>query len=269
KPITMAAGIDSGRVSPETIYEDKGELKFGGYTIKNYDGKARGVVNMIRVLEESLNTGAVFVQQELGKNLFRQYIKDFGFDEKTGIDLPGEVKGKISGLSGSQDVNFATASFGQGIAVTPLELIRAIAALANGGKLMRPYIVEKIDYGKGRIEEIAPKVERQVISGQTSAKISAMMASVVKNGQAKRAQIEGYLIAGKTGTAQVPGPGGGYSSETIHNFVGFAPAFNPRFVILVKLDKPKGVRYAEGSAGPVFRDLTKFILDYYQIPPSE
>ncbi|MDP1629047.1 MAG: penicillin-binding protein 2, partial [bacterium] len=154
KPITMAAGIDSGRVSPETIYEDKGELKFGGYTIKNYDGKGRGIVNMIKVLEESLNTGAVFVQQKLGKDLFRKYIKAFGFDEKTGIDLPGEVKGKISGLAGSQDVNFATVSFGQGIAVTPLELIRAIAALANGGKLMRPYIVEKIDYGKGRIEEI-------------------------------------------------------------------------------------------------------------------
>lgn len=269
KPITMAAGLDSGAVTPETTYEDKGELKFGGYTVRNFDGKGRGVVNMINVLEESLNTGAVFVQQRLGKDLFREYIRAFGFDEKTGVDLPAEVKGKISGLSGKQDINFATASFGQGIAVTPLELIRAVSALANGGKIMRPYIVERIDYGNGRIEETAPRIERQAISGQTSAKISAMLASVVKNGQAKRAQVPGYLVAGKTGTAQIPDGQGGYSSETTHNFIGFAPALDPRFAVLVKLDRPKGVQYAEGSVGPVFRDLAKFILDYYQIPPTE
>lgn len=269
KAVTMAAGLDAGAVTPETTYDDKGELKFGGYTIKNFDGKGRGVVNMIKVLEESLNTGAVFVQQKLGKDLFREYIRAFGFDEKTGVDLPAEVKGKISGLSGKQDINFATASFGQGIAVTPLELIRAVGALANGGKIMRPYVVEKIDYGNGRIEEIAPRVQRQAISGQSSAKISAMLTSVVKNGQAKRAQVPGYLVAGKTGTAQIPDGQGGYSNEVIHNFIGFAPAMDPKFAILVKLDKPKGVRWAEGSVGPVFRDLTKFILDYYQIPPTE
>jgi cell division protein FtsI/penicillin-binding protein 2 len=269
KPVTMAAGLDSGAVTPETIYTDAGEVKFGGYTIKNFDGKGRGTVNMIKVLEESLNTGAVFVQQRLGKDLFREYIRAFGFDEKTGVDLPAEVKGKISGLSRKQDINFATASFGQGIAVTPLELIRAVGALANGGNIMRPYLVEKIDYGNGRIEETAPRVERQAVSGQISAKISVMLASVVKNGQAKRARIPGYLVAGKTGTAQIPDGQGGYSSETIHSFVGFAPALSPEFAVLVKLDKPKGIRYAEGSVGPVFRDLTKFILDYYQIPPTE
>lgn len=269
KPITIAAGLDAEVITPETTYNDKGEVKFGGYTLKNFDGKGRGVVNMIKVLEESLNTGVIFVQQRLGKDLFRKYVQSFGFDEKTGIDLPGEVKGKISGILGKQEVNFATASYGQGIAVTPLELIRAVSALANGGKIMRPYIVEKIDYGKGRIEQIFPKIERQVISEQVSAKISAMLASVITNGQAKRAQVPGYLVAGKTGTAQIPDGLGGYSNEVIHNFVGFAPAMDPKFAILVKLDKPKGVRWAEGSVGPVFRDLTKFILDYYQIPPTE
>ncbi len=269
KAVTMAAGLDAGAVTPETIYNDAGALKFGGYTIKNFDGKGRGTANMIKVLEESLNTGAVFVQQRLGKDLFREYLRTFGFDEKTGVDLPAEVKGKMPGLSGKQDVNFATASFGQGIAVTPLELIRAVAALANGGKIMRPYVVEKIDYGNGRIEEIAPRIQKQAISGQASAKISAMLASVVKNGQARRAQVPGYLVAGKTGTAQIPDGRGGYSSETIHNFIGFAPALSPEFAVLVKLDRPKGIQWAEGSVGPVFRDLTKFILDYYQIPPTE
>jgi cell division protein FtsI/penicillin-binding protein 2 len=164
----------------------------------------------------------------------------------------------------------ATASFGQGITVTPLQVVSAFGAIANKGKLMKPYIIDKVEYPDGKVEQTQPQLIRQVIGEQTALTLSAMLASVVKYGHSKRAGVEGYYIAGKTGTAQVADPATGkYSaSRTIHSFIGFAPVENPRFVMMIKLDHPKGIRFAESSAAPLFGEISKFLLNYFQVPPA-
>ena len=269
KPITMAAALDTGSVTPETLYEDKGVVSLDGYNIRNSDGRAHGFKTMTEVLEESLNTGAIFVLERTGKSTFLRYVRDFGFDVPTGVDLEGEAEGDISNLSVKNDINYATASFGQGISVTPMELIVAISAIANDGKLMQPYIVDKFIHHNGTISKTEPKMVRQVISPKTANCLAAMMVSVVRNGYGKKAGVDGYNVAGKTGTAQVPNiEGRGYSDKTIHTFVGFGPVPNPRFVIFIKLDNPKGIRFASDSVAPVFRELAEFLFSYYQIPPE-
>lgn len=268
KPITMAAGLDSRLISLETTYQDKGRIRIKGSVITNVDGKAYGIQTMTQVLEKSLNTGAVFVQQKIGQNIFSEYVQKFNFGQLTGVDLAGEVKGDIFNLFSGREINLATISFGQGITVTPLELIAAVGAIANGGKLMRPFLVEKVIKPNGEEVISQPKVIRDVISSETSKDLTRMMVSVVENGFGKPAKVPGYDIAGKTGTAQVPDfEKGGYSEEIIHTFVGFAPAFNPEFVILIKLDKPKGIRFAADSVSPVFRRLAEYLFNYLEIPP--
>ncbi|MBI2625619.1 penicillin-binding protein 2 [Candidatus Parcubacteria bacterium] len=267
KPITMAAGIDAGVITPSTVYRDTGERTFGQYTIRNFDLKARGVQTMTQVIEHSLNTGAVFVEELLGRERFREYVERFGFGKKTGADLAGEISGDLANLFTSRDVNFATAAFGQGIAVTPLEMASAIGAIANGGKLMRPYLVERIEYADGRSATTNPAVMAEPISRETAALTTAMMVSAVENGY-DRARIDGYRIAGKTGTAQIPKPGAGYEEDFIHSFVGFAPAFDPRFLILLKIERPRGIEFASNSLTPSFKELTQFLLNYYEIPPD-
>lgn len=267
KPITMAIALDQGKVTPQTVYTDTGFLKIGGYTIYNYDKRTWGERTMTEVLEKSINTGAVFAEKQVSNEIFLDYIKRFGFFELTGIDLQGEVFSENKSLKEGYEINFATASFGQGIEMTPIQLVRAFSVIANGGKLLKPYVVEKIISSNGDISETRPNVQGEVISSKTASILTSMLVSVVENGTAKRTRLPGYYIAGKTGTAQVP-EGGAYSAEkTIQSFVGFAPAFNPEFLILVKLDNPK-VRTAEISAVPVFRDLAKYIIDYWQIPPD-
>lgn len=273
KPLTLAAALNEGKISPNTTYEDTGEARLNGYVIKNSDLKAHGIQTMTQVLEKSLNTGAIFAENQLGRETFKNYLKNFGFVEKTEIDLQGEVRGDISNLEKKgegRDINFATASFGQGVAITPIEMVRAFAALANGGKIMRPYIVEEMVQSDKSIKRFEPQIVRRIISEQTSSNITAMLISAVRNGYGHYAGVPGYFVAGKTGTAQVPESGKkGYSDKTIHSFVGFAPAWNPAFIILVKLDEPQGVRFAESSAAPVFKELASFILNYYEIPPDE
>lgn len=269
KPIVMAAGLDLGIITPQSTYEDEGVVHIGGYSIQNSDSKAHGLQTMTQVLEKSLNTGAVHVVRLLKKDEFYKYLKDFGLDIPTGVELTGEIGGDISNLAQNRDINYATASFGQGIAVTPLELITAISAIANGGKMMKPYIVEKFIHPDGEEEKIEPREVRQVISSQAAMRLTAMLVSVVKNGYGKKAGVDGYFVAGKTGTAQVPKEGKYSTDETIHSFVGFAPAFNPRFVILIKLDNPQGLRFAADSIAPTFGKMAKFLLNYYQIPPEE
>lgn len=272
KPLTMSAGIDAGRVGPDTTYTDTGSLQIGGYTITNAAEKSYGLSTMTKVLEKSINTGAVFVQRKMGPDVFREYVEKFGLGEKTGIDLGGEVAGNLGGLKkGSPDINFATASFGQGIAITPLELIAALGAIANQGKLMRPYIVDKIVDAGGKETQTKPIVVRQVISPDTASKVTSMLVSTVNNGYDK-IKLKGYDVAGKTGTAQIPDPKtGGYldSSETIHTFIGWAPASNPKFIILLKIDKPKGINFASNSLAPSFANITRYLLNYYEIPPQE
>ena len=270
KPITMAIGIDLGKISPNTTYIDEGYLKIDGWPISNSDGKANGKQNMIQVLEKSLNTGTVFVVNQVGKNEFYNYLKNFGLDEFTGIEITGETKGNLSNLETKNEINYATASYGQGISVTPLAMLNAISVLANDGKLMKPHIVSEF-INNGVSEKVEPEVVRQVVSSRTANLVSAMMISVIENGHAQLAKVNGYKFAGKTGTAQIPKKDGrGYEEEkTIHTFVGFGPMPNPKFSILVKLDEPENIPFAADTTAIVFQDLAQELVNYYNISPTE
>lgn len=266
KMITMAAGLDTGKVESNTTYIDEGEVKVGPYTIRNSDLKAHGEQTMISVLELSLNTGVIFVEQEVGKENFEKYVKDFGFGKKTGIELDTEVEGDISSLAKKGDIFGITASYGQGISVTPLQMLTSYAAIANKGRLPKPYIVSEIIQPSGEIIKTTPQEVRQVVTSKTAATLTGMLTSVVENGYDHKAIVKGYYLAGKTGTAQVATESGGYGSETIHTFVGFGPVTNPKYVMLLKLDHPKGIRFASDSLGPLFSQLSEYLLNYYQIP---
>jgi len=265
KALTFASALDVGKITPETTYRDTGSLSLGGYTIRNWDKKSYGTQTMVQVLENSLNTGAAFIEKQLGPDLFLKYVKDFGFGAKTKISLPGEVVGNINNLKGFEQLHFATASFGQGIAVTPLQLITAMSAIANKGILMKPYVVDRLEYDDGTIEITQPSVARKVLSEDTAKKSVNALVSVVNHG--KIGAVLGYRVGGKTGTAQIPSSRGGYEEAYIHSFVGFAPADDPKFIILIKLVRPVGAPLSGMTVVPAFRELTKFLLDYYSIPP--
>ncbi|MCD6528133.1 penicillin-binding protein 2 [bacterium] len=273
KPITIAAALDQGKITPHTTYEDKGFVKVGHNIIYNYGKRVWGKRSVTEVLEKSINTGAVFVQSKISRSSFLDYIEHFGFFEKTGVDLEGEIFSQNKELKRAREINLATSAFGQGIEMTPINIARAFCVIANGGKLVKPYIVEKIKKSDNNIIEVYPQVlSENVISSQTASQLTAMLVSVVENGFGKRAKIPGYYIAGKTGTAQIPFSAlginkKGYSEKTWQSFIGFAPAFNPQFLILVKLDNPK-TKTAEYSAVPIFQKLAKYIIDYWQIPPD-
>lgn len=271
KPLTLAAALDQNKITPETAYDDKGYVILNNKRIENYDGKARGIVNMQEVLSQSLNTGAVFVMQKLGKEKFKEYIINYGLGEKTGIDLPNEITGLISNLNNGRDIEYATASFGQGIAVTPIEMAAALASLANGGVLIRPYLVERIKTEEGADKVTAPQERRQVLKPETSEEISRMLVAVldkaIRGGALK---LEHYTVAVKTGTAQIPrvGEGGYYENEYLHSFFGYAPAFDAKFLTFLFVLRPQGVPLASHSLTRPFLDITKFLLNYYQVPPD-
>lgn len=260
KVLTMAAGIDSGKITPQTSYFDSGFVKVANRVIKNWDHKAHGELTMTEVIEKSVNTGAVYAEKLTGHDIFYNYLTDFGFGEKTGIDLPGELSGDLKNLSKkyNEAVNFATASFGQGVAVSPIQLINAISAIANGGSLMRPYL----NSGLG------PQIIRRVISEKSAQEISEMMVSAVE--KAGVASIPGYRLAGKTGTAQIPDfQNGGYLEDRfIHTFTGFGPVSDPRFAILIKLDKPNQ-NLAAFTVVPAFKNLAQYVLNYYRVAPDK
>jgi len=268
KPITIGTGIETGSVTPETTYVDKGVVERNGYFIHNAGNKAFGKRTVTEVLKYSINTGAVFVAEKIGAKAFLRSLEIFGFGSKTGVDLPGEVPGDITNLDGARPVNLATAAFGQGISATSMQLIRGLNVIADGGLLVTPHIVESLISPSGRVEAPSLPSDRQVVSSQTAAKVTAMMVEAVKSGYSKKAHVVGYAVAGKTGTAQIPSPSGGYSDQTIHSFVGFVPAYSPAFIVLMKLDEPLGVRFASDSMTPSFSHLAQFILQYYGIPPS-
>ncbi|MFA6973408.1 MAG: penicillin-binding protein 2 [Parcubacteria group bacterium] len=272
KAITMAAGLDSGMVNPDTTYSDTGSVKEAGYTIKNSDLKANGVQTMTEVLEKSLNTGVIYVEKLVGNKNFADYVRRFGFGELTGADIVGEAGGNINNLKNlKSDIQFFTASFGQGITVTPIQLAAAYNAIANGGVLMKPQIVDRIVHPDGNGETVEPQEVRRVISEKAAILLGQMLQSVVINGHGKQAGVPGYLISGKTGTAQVASTDSrGYEQGTnIGSFAGFAPTNDPRFTILVRVNNPRTVQWAESSAAPAFGELMKFLLDYYNIEPTE
>jgi len=275
KVITMAAAVDQGKVSPGTTYKDEGQIMIKGWPkpISNSDFKtkgAHGIVDMNSVLETSLNTGAIFAMRTIGAKNFAEYVKNFGFGEKTGVELGSESAGNIDNLlkKNIREIDAATASFGQGIAVTPLQMLMSYQALANQGLLMKPYIVQEIRHGDGRIEEFKPHALRQVVSSQSANTILAMLVKVVESGHAKGAQIPGYYIGGKTGTAQVATSGGYSTDKFIHTFIGIVPIDNPQIVMLTKIDAPQGAAYAESTAVPLWHDVADFLLKYYQIPKT-
>lgn len=268
KPITMAAGLDSGAVTPNTTYVDTGQVTVAGYPIKNFDGKAYGTKTMTEVLENSLNLGTIFVVQQLGNQTFYDYVGAFGLGESTGIELANEYSGDISSLAELKDVYSYTGSFGHGITVTPLQLITAFATIANGGELMKPYIVEKRIVSSGAEIPTDTFVVRRVISEDTARTLTAMLVNVIDYGHAKRAGVEGYYLAGKTGTALVVNANGQYDTSR-HNdtFVGYGPISNPQFVMLIKMNEPQS-QYAEGSVVPLWGEVAKDVLNYYKVPPD-
>lgn len=272
KPLTMAAAIDGGGVKPDTFYTDNGFVKYGPATISNYDGKARGRVSMQEVLNSSLNTGAVFAMQSIGKEKFSDYMINYGLGNRTGIELPNEVSGKISNIiDNDRELEYATASFGQGIAVTPIEMTVALASLANGGKIVKPYLVDKITIDGFKDKKTQPEVIRQVISKESSEDISRMLTKVVDEallgGEYK---LDHYTVAAKTGTAQYIESGGKKYSEGefLHTFFGYAPAFEAKFLVFLFIVKPQGELYASHTLTEPFMDVTKFLLNYYEVPPD-
>lgn len=270
KPFTMASAINEGKITPDTIYTDTGVVKFGTKTIHNFGNEVYGEKTMTEVLESSINTGAVFAEQQISHEVFLDYLDRFGFFRETGVDLQGEVHSNNSALQNNgPDMNFATAAFGQGIELTPMQIARAFCAIANGGKLVKPYIVDKIVNGAEE-EKNKPEISSPVITKKTSLDVVKMLVNVVDNGFNSVAKIPGYYLAGKTGTAQIPLKNGrGYEADdkTIQSFVGFGPAYNPQFLIMVKLDQPK-VSKSSLSAVPVFKELAQYIINYWQIPPD-
>ncbi|HOH67344.1 MAG TPA: penicillin-binding protein 2 [bacterium] len=267
KVITLAAALDSNSVTPSTVFEDTGSVKIGSDIIKNYDDKIYGSQTMTQALEKSINTGMIFAMRKTTPKVFKKYVEDFDFGRLTGITLDTEAAGDISNLDRRGEIYPATASFGQGITVTPLQVVKAVAAIANGGKLMKPYLVEKIANNQGEMQIIQPEEIRQVISSKTAAVLGAMMVSVVENGHGQPAKVAGYRVAGKTGTAQVSKANGrGYSEEVNTSFVGFAPFNNPRFAMIVVINQPGWGKEATLTAAPVFGEIAKFILQYYNVP---
>ena len=268
KTLTMSAGLDAGVVTPDSTYDDKGSVTLNGKTIHNFDKIGRGVIPMQEVLNESLNTGATYVMQQLGQERFRNYMLAFGLGEKTGIDMPGEVKSLISNLYSPRDIDYATASFGQGIALTPIAAVRAFSSLANGGTLITPHLASAIHYTDGTTQTIAYPAGQQIITKKTADTITQMLVTVVDKALFNGAEkMDHYSIAAKTGTAQIAMPGGGYYSDRyLHSMYAYFPAYDPRFLVFLYDVNPKGVNYAANTIGHPIMDMAKFLINYYNVP---
>lgn len=272
KPLTMAIGIDSGAVTPSTTYRDTGCFERSGKTICNYDKRARNTATMQQVLSESLNLGATFVAERAGSAVFTKYMKELGFNEKTGVDLPNEISGDLSPLGEGRgpEVNYAAASFGQGISVTPIEMTRALSALASGGKLPNPHVVTHVRFASGITRAVAEKARVQVFKPETAETVTRMLVEVfdeaLLDGSLKQ---EHYSIAAKTGTAQLVDPNGAYYTDRyLHSFFGYFPAHEPEFIVFLFAVEPKGATFASATLARPFLDMAKFLINYYEIPPD-
>ncbi len=272
KPLVMASALDFGVVRADTTYNDKGSVIIEKKEIFNFDKKARGSnISMQEVLNQSLNTGMVYVMQKLGRENMRDYLLSFGIKDKTGIDLPNETSGLISNLNSPREIEYANAAFGQGIALTPIQMIRALASLANGGNLVVPHLVEKIKYSDGTSTTKEYPTIPTKIKKETGEEITRMLVEVmdksIKGGLGK---FENFSVAVKTGTAQVANNtnGGYYEDRHTHSFFGYFPAYDPKFIILLYAVNPKGSPYAATTWSDPFLEITKFLLSYYELPPD-
>jgi cell division protein FtsI/penicillin-binding protein 2 len=271
KPLTVAAGLDAGVITPNSTYNDKGSATYDKKTIYNYDKEARGVVNIQTALSKSLNVGMAHIVEVLGKNKFVDYFKKFGIGDKTGIDVPYEAAPLVKNLfESNRMIEPVTASFGQGIAVTPVGIVRALSTLANGGYVITPHIVDKINYKVGVSKEVDPPKGERVIKQETSENITRMLVEVVDTALlGGKIKHEHYAIAAKTGTAQMSNPNGGYYNDRyLHSFFGYFPAYNPRFLVFLFTIYPKGVDYASNTLTEPFNDITDFLISYYNLPPD-
>ncbi|MBI2589979.1 penicillin-binding protein 2 [Candidatus Berkelbacteria bacterium] len=270
KPLIMASAIDLGKVEPDTTETFNKSVTVQGYEIHTALDKAYGNETMTQVLENSDNVGMVWVSGKMSNEELRNKLTSFGIDEKTGIDLAGEDAGLLLALPLWREIHRATIAFGQGVSVTPMQIVRAWAALINGGKLVTPHVVKAVTGERSITLAADAPIKEGVISQETSSKVRGMLESVVKNGPYGRTRIKGYRIGGKTGTAQIASDQGGYSeTDYTHSLIGFFPVDEPKFLILVKLDKPKNAEFAESTAGPIFHDIAQYLFGYYKIPPTE
>ena len=271
KPLVMSSALDTGAVTPETTYFDKGMVTVNKKDIYNFDKKGRGTTTMQGVLDQSLNTGMVFAESKLGHANFRTYMKSYGIGEKTGIDLPNETSGLIKNLESPRDIEYANASFGQGIALTPIEAVRAFSIIANGGNLVTPHLAKQIRYEDGTSEILKYPVSYSgIIKKETTSTMSRMLTHVFESYDGGAHKMEHYSIASKTGTAQVAMDNGKgyYTDRHTHSFFGYFPAYDPQFIVFMFLKNPKEVKYASQTLIPPFINITKFLLNYYNVPPD-
>lgn len=270
KALTVAVGLDSGAITADTTYVDRGSLTLDTYTISNFDGEARGRVPMQEVLNQSLNTGAAFIAAEVGNREFRDYFTSFRIGEETGIDLPNESAGLINNLESPRDIEFATASYGQGIAMTPVAAVRALSTLANGGTLITPHIAKEIQYESGLRKNISYKEGDRVLEKETSEEITRMLVEVVDEALlGGTVKLDNYSVAAKTGTAQIASPEGGYYDDRfLHSFFGYFPAYDAEYLIFFYTLEPKQVRYASQTLTHPFIDTVEFLINYYDVPPD-
>lgn len=270
KPVIMAIALDQGAVTPKTTYFDQGFVKVDDRTIYNFDKRGRGQATMQTVLDQSLNTGMVFAMQRMNKSAFKDQWLSFGFGKKTGIDLPAEGTGLVSNINTNRDVEFANISFGQGAAVTPIAMTRALAVLANGGHLVTPHLVSEIEYPSGFKKKIEWPITQQLIKPETQSTITDMMIHVFDSYNEGKLKLEHYSIAAKTGTAQISNPAGGYYTDrNLHTFMAYFPAKNPEFIVFLYNQYPKnGARFSSETLLPPFVDLAKFLINYYNVPPD-
>ena len=268
KVITLAIALDSGAITPDSVFDDPGVLEVGGRVFRNADGRAHGQVTATQILARSLNVGIAHVGEQTGTETFYRYLPRFGFGSKTGIDLAHEADG-LAKFPSSPDwspSDFVANTFGQAISVTPLQMVSAVAAIANGGVLMQPHVVDHVVVS-GEVFEAQPIVVGRVVSAETARTLTRMMVTAVQSG-APDALIGECEVAGKTGTAQVPEPGGYHDEWTIASFVGYAPAESPAFACVIKIDKPQSSIWGSEVAAPVFREIAPDILRILQVPPD-
>lgn len=269
KVLVMAAALNEDLVKPDTKCDICfGPVSLGGFLIRTWNNEYRPDSTLTDVIIHSDNTGMVFVGKKLGLDKFYSYFENFGFGNSTDIDLQDEFSPEIRPKKDWREIDLATASFGQGIAVTPIQMIRAVGVIANGGYLMEPHVVKKISDENG-VFEIKPKIIRQVIKDSTAQQVKEMMVAAVEQGEAQFFRIKGFKIAGKTGTAQIPVAGHYDPDQTIASFVGFAPADNPKFVMLVRYDQPTSSIFGAETAAPTFFEIAKQLFTYYKIAPTE
>jgi cell division protein FtsI/penicillin-binding protein 2 len=269
KVLVMAAGLDDNVVKPDTTCDIcSGPLKVDKYTIRTWNDKYHPNISMTDVMVNSDNVGMSFVGQKLGADTLYDYLHKFGIGEKTGIDLQGEAAPKLREKGTWNVVDLATASFGQGVAVTGMEMVRAVAAIANGGYLVTPTVVEAIK-GDGWEQKVKSDPPTRIISQQAAEETTQMMVQAAENGEAKWCRIPGFNVAGKTGTAQIPVAGHYDVTNTNHSFIGFAPAGNPKFVMLVTLKSPTSSPWAAETAAPLWYSIAKDLFPYLGIQPGQ